>query len=138
MWLTLFIHSIADGPLYPGAQISCRESWTSIYKYSVSNRLTDRATQQLLDLIASHCPTPNSCPMTVHKLGPTGCIHSQFCSLCMSPVPLDKKDCANCNSRASQMCYYSLLPFEEHLQEIVCGTYDLLWLCTAFTLSLTI
>lgn len=52
-------------PLYHGAPITCKKSWTSIYKFAVSNQLSDSSTQQLLNLFASHCPT---CPQTVYKL----------------------------------------------------------------------
>ncbi len=128
MWLinTLFIHA-AEIPLYPGATISCRESWSSIYKFSVTNRLSDSATQNLLKLISSHCPTPNLCPQTVYKLkkqvGPLDCIRSQYCSLCMNEVPPDEKKCGSCKGQSSHVCYYVLMPFEEHLKEIFSGKH---------------
>ena len=119
------LHFAADVPLYPGASISCKESWTSIYKFSVSNKLTDSATQQLLNLIRSHCPEPNSCPQTVYKLkkqvGPTEGINTQYCSICMNSVPLDQKKCKNCSNPNSQLCYFTLMPFQEHLQSIFSG-----------------
>lgn len=98
------IHVAADMPLYPGAPISCRESWTSIYKFSVSCHLTDSSTQQLLDLIRSHCPYPNSCITSFHKLKKqVGSMECQYCSLCMSSVPLNNKTCSSCIDQNSQM-----------------------------------
>ena len=116
-------HPAGEEPLYPGASISCRDSWTSIYKFSISNRLTDTAMQQLLNLISSHCPVPNFCPKTVHKLkkhmGSSECVHSQFCNNCNDLIPFDRKECENCTE--STTCYFTLLPFEEHLKEIFTG-----------------
>jgi hypothetical protein len=121
MWLILPTHNTGETPLYTGAPISCRESWSSINRFSISNRLTDSATQQVLKLISSHCPAPNLCPQTVHKLKkqvePMECVHSQYCSLCMSSVSLGEKECGSCIGENPQMCSYMVLPFEEHLKK---------------------
>lgn len=97
-----------------------------LYNYSITNRLTDCATQRLLDLVARHCPTPNSCPETVHKLKKrlqpsADCIHSKYGSLCMSPI--NDKSCSKCSSKTAQVCYYTILPFEDHLKDIIRGMY---------------
>lgn len=116
-------------PLYTGAPLSNEASWLSIYHYAVSNQLTDRATRQLLDLVRIHCPSPNSCPPSLYKLKKqyhVGFIESsQFCSGCMSEVPKDHKRCLKreCRMTKSQLCYFSVLPFEQHLQEIFTGMY---------------
>ena len=59
MWFhTLFILvCTAERPLYPGAPISCNKSWKTVYEFSVSNRLTDAATQDLLQLIVPYLTT---------------------------------------------------------------------------------
>lgn len=113
-----------DEPLYSGASISTRESWASIYQFSLSNHLTDSATQELLSLIASHCPTPNLCPQTVYKLkkliGPLECVQSKFCSVCMKLVASTENKCSKCVG-TSQTCYYTIMPFEEQIKEIFEG-----------------
>lgn len=113
-----------DEPLYSEAPISCRESWTSIYKFSVSNRLTDSATKDLLKLISRHCPDSSRCPQTLHKLkklvGSLECMSAQYCSVCMDEVLMGEKKCGKCTDD-SQICYYTVLPFEEHLKEIFVG-----------------
>lgn len=43
-------------PLYTGAPLSKEASWISIYQFAVSNRLTDIATQQLIELIKCTAP----------------------------------------------------------------------------------
>lgn len=112
-------------PLYPGAPICCNESWTSIYKFSISHQLTDSATQELLSLINSHCPMPNSCPQTVYmlkkRMQPIQCTHHQYCSFCMESVPLQEKCCGNCVDKKSQLCYFTIMPFKEQLKEIFSG-----------------
>ena len=115
-----------DEPLYSGAPISCRESWTTIYKFAVSNRLTDSATKDLLKLISNHCPDSSRCPQTLYKLkkvvGSLECISYQYCSVCMEEIPLREKKCGKC-IEDSQICYYTILPFEEHLKEIFVGKH---------------
>jgi hypothetical protein len=41
----------------------------------------------------------------------------------MNQVPLENKQCSSCADRNSQICYYTLLPFQEHLAEIFSGMY---------------
>ena len=130
MWLrpihTCFLCLAERIPLYPGAPISCKESWISIYEFAVSHRLPDSATQDLLKLISDHCPLPNHCPQTVYKLKKTfasECAYSQYCSVCMELVPPNYKQCTkqNCAKKDSKLCYYTLLPFDEQLKEIFAG-----------------
>ncbi len=64
----MLISFTGNDPLFFSAPISAKESWRSIYEFSISNQLTDSATQQLLDLIRNHCPTPNACLPTVYQL----------------------------------------------------------------------
>ena len=109
--------------MFPGAPISSKESWRLIYEFSISNHLTDVATQQLLDLIRSHCPTPNACLLTVYKLkkkkiGSIHCMYFQYCSICMNEIEMNEKMCSKCSNRSSQLCYYAILPFEDHLKDI--------------------
>ena len=40
----------------------------SIYQYALSNRLTDAALKQLLELIRIHCPPSSSCPPSLYML----------------------------------------------------------------------
>lgn len=58
--------TLAPEPLYSGAPITGTRSRQLINNCATSNRLTYTATQQLLDLIRSHCPEPNLCCPTVH------------------------------------------------------------------------
>ena len=123
--LFLCLIAVDEMPLYAGAPISCKESCAAINKFAVTNQLTESATQQLLHLISSHCPTPNSCPPTVYKLKKQieqiGSLHHQYCSLCMELIPSQEQQCKNCVGRGAQMCYYSIMPFEEQLKDIFSG-----------------
>ena len=122
LWRGLTLTSVFAGgaPLYPGASISFRESVSSIYDFSVSNKLTESATQQLLNLISNHCPSPNLCPQTVYKLKKEV---GQFCSECMEPVPLNENHCSSqqCIDKEATVCHYALLSFEEQLKELFSG-----------------
>lgn len=132
MWFhTLFILvCTAERPLYPGAPISCNESWKTVYEFSVSNRLTDAATQDLLQLIGKHCPLPNHCIQSIHKLKKYSTMEGEisnkhYCSICMKELLLSQGMCAeqNCRDQKSSVCYFTLLPFGHHLKDIFTGTY---------------
>ena len=116
--------------MFPGAPISAKESWRSIYEFLISNHLTDVATQQLLDLIRSHCPIPNACLPTVYKLknkiGSIDCMYFQYCSICMNEIEMNEKMCGKCSDRSSQLCYYAILLFEDHLKDIFVGELHIL------------
>jgi len=118
-------------PLYPGALMSSKESTRMIYEFSISNRLTDSGTQELLNLIRNHCPTPNSIPTTTYRLkkqiGQSDCFQSQYCSVCLDVVERTELKCSKCNN--DQLCYLNILQFEEHLQEIFSGKFRLLSHC---------
>ena len=107
-------------PLYPGAPITCQSSWSSIYKFAASNRLTDSGTQ--------HCPSPNSCPRTLHQLKKHLFEHSsvtvvRYCTVCMEKLDASEKMCQRtaCRSARCQVCYLAILPFEQRLREIFSG-----------------
>ena len=114
-------------PLYPGAHITCQSSWSSIYKFAASNRLTDSGTQQLLDLIREHCPSPNECPRTLHQLKKhlydSSVSIKRYCTVCLEELDASKKMCQNtaCKSAGCQICYMAILPFEQRLKEIFTG-----------------
>lgn len=114
-------------PLYPGAPLSIKASWLSIYQYAASNRLTDHATQQLLDLMRIHCPEPNSCPPSLHKLkkelgSNDDIISLYYCSNCLKNITTSGV-CSGrgCKRMKSQVCYFSILPFEKRLHDIFSG-----------------
>ncbi len=119
--------------MFPGAPISCKERWTSIYEFSISNRLTDSGIQQLLDLIRRRCPMPNSCPPTIYKLKKqicqVDCIHFQYCSFCKNSMEKDEKKCGKCSKISRPPCYYAVLPFENHLKEVFVGKLYIYILC---------
>lgn len=108
-----------------------RASWLSIYQFAISNRLTDSATKQLLELVRIHCPSSSSCPPSLYKLKKQlGCMCNSikilnFCSICMEEVlnSSSSKQCPKreCRKKKSQLCYFSALPFEKHLQDIFTG-----------------
>ena len=112
-------------PLYPGAPLSKEASWLSIYQYAVSNRLTDTAIQQLLELIKMHIPSSDHCPPSLYKLKKklgrvNGITTLKFCSNCKKEVP---KSCPNsiCKKKKAQISYFSVLPFENYLCDIFSG-----------------
>ena len=114
-------------PLYAGAPLSKGASWLSIYQYAVSNRLTDTAIQQLLELIRVHCPPSNLCPPSLYKLKKQlgqmeGVVNLKYCSICMQEVS-ELKQCPKsiCKRKKAQICYFSILPFENHLCDIFSG-----------------
>lgn len=121
----MLISFTGNDPLFFSAPISAKESWRSIYEFSISNQLTDSATQQLLDLIRNHCPTPNACLPTVYQLkklfGRIQCMYFQYCSICMNEVKTDERKCSKCSDKKGQLCYYAILPFEDHLKDIFSG-----------------
>ncbi len=112
------------GLLYPNAPISTAGSWLSIIKFAVSNRLTDCATGQLLELIRIHCP-PSKLPSSLHVLKNKfmGDTSIQLCSSCMTPLSDNMKMCSNesCHIKSLPLSYFSLLPFENRLQDIFTG-----------------
>lgn len=115
--------------LYPDAPLSKEASYLSVYQFAVSNNLTDHATEQLLDLIRIHCPPSNACPPSLYKLkkqlGLTdGVTNLQYCSCCMSEV---LKVCPKemCRKKKSQLCYFSILPFQSHLHSIFTSKKEL-------------
>ncbi len=77
---------IGESPVFDGAPINQRESLRSIYQFVISNILTDSGTENLLDLIQSHCPKPNLIPQTVHKLKKNKFINQtvQNCSIAVN------------------------------------------------------
>lgn len=128
LYCFVFPVGLNTDPLYDGAPLSTRASWLSIYQFALSNRLTDTATQQLLELMQIHCPPSNSCPRTLYKLkkqlGQTGIVQSfVYCSLCMSEITAGSTQCSRreCRRNNSQRCYFSVLPFEAHLRQIFEG-----------------
>ena len=54
------------------------------------------------------------------------CVHLRFCSVCKNSIPSHLKQCANCTP--SEICYYTLLPFEDHLKEIFSSKYNALYI----------
>ena len=96
-------------PLYSGAPISRETSCFSIYWFAASNHLTDKATQELLDLISLHCPTPNSGPRSLYQLkkclsAADNCIYSQYCSKCMKEIPLEDNTAIHQHARIFLSC----------------------------------
>ena len=114
-------------PLYPGAPLSTRASMLAINQFAVNNRLSYRITAQLLELLKIHLPSPNALPNTLYKLQKifTGvkCKVQHFCSVCLQEVPSESNTCPKrtCIKRHSQLCYFTVLPFEEHLQQMFTG-----------------
>lgn len=132
-------------PLYTGAPLSKEASWLSIYQYAVSNRLTDTATKQLLELMKVHCPPDNSCPTSLYKLKKklghiSGLINLQYCSNCRQELPKSSKRCQKpeCKRKKAQLCYFSILPFENHLGDILSGKWSqiLYWVIFTFIILL--
>lgn len=112
--------------MYSGAPISTEASFVSIRDFVVSNKLTDSATQQLLDLIQIHCPSDNTCPRTLHKLkhhhkkSRTLSEDYHFCSACKQEIPPNNKKCTQKGCDGC-VCYFSILQFEEHLKTVFSG-----------------
>ena len=126
-------------PLYPGAPITCKSSWSSIYKFVSTNRLTDSCTQQLLDLIREHCPSPNSCPRTLYQLkkhlfDESSVSITQHCTVCLVQLNASEKMCQRsaCKSAGGQICYFAILPFEQRLREIFTGMFAVSLVCFAY------
>ena len=116
-------------PLYPGAPLSMEASWLSIHQFAISNHLTDSATKQLLDLIRIHCPQSSPYPPSLYnlrkKLGLNdGVTNLHYCSNCMTKV---SKECPNriCRRTKSQLCHFSILPFQSHLHNIFTSMEEL-------------
>lgn len=122
------IVGLSTRPLYDEAPISQEASWLSMYQFAISNQLTYRATKQLLDLIKIHCPSSSLCATSLYKikkqLSQIGdAENSTYCSVCMEEIPISLKQCSKsrCRQKRSKLCYFSILPFDEHLKNILSG-----------------
>ena len=130
-YFPLFVTGVGNTfniPLYAGAPLSMEASWYAIYQYAVSNKLSYQATTQLLELIRIHCPSPNLCPKSLYLLkkhlsNMKNCTSLQYCSHCMGDVPTCQKYCSkrDCKKSGAQLCYLSILPFEEHIKDLFSG-----------------
>ena len=113
-------------PLYQGAPISVKASWLATNYFTVTNNLSDSTTEQLLDLIAIHCPKTNLFARSTFQLrNKLNCDESDifmYCSRCMNKIVKSKK-CDNlvCNKEKAKVCYLAILPFEQHLCTIFTG-----------------
>lgn len=128
----IFTHilGLSVHPLYDGAPLSQEASWISMYQFAVSNQLTYHATEQLLDLIKIHCPPSNLCAPSLYKIKKQfrrigDVLNYMYCSVCMDEVPIHHKQCSksSCRHKRAKLCFFSLLPFEEHVKDIFSGMY---------------
>ena len=123
----MYIHA-GSQPLYNGAPLTTEESVYATYQYAIRNKLSYQATAQLLDLIGVHLPSPNSYPSSFYALKRhvsrmTTLALKKFCSTCLAEVPKEHKHCCQreCKVKHSSLCYYAVLPFQEHLESIFAG-----------------
>jgi len=119
--------SLLQNPLYDGAPLSTEESMYTTYLYAIKNKLSYQATNQLLDLMRIHFPSPNFYPQSFHTLkkhlaGKTTLKMRQFCSGCLDEIPQKQKHCGKRACKHSGLSFYAILPFEEHLGNIFSGT----------------
>ena len=119
----VMLSGLSMDPVYDGAPISTIASWVVIRDFSVSNSLTDTATQQLLDLIQAHLPQQNHCPRTVYKLK-NHCRKSvsqdqRFCT-CKREIPSGSSSCSRRGCKGD-VCNFSVLPLDKQLQRIFSG-----------------
>ena len=113
-------------PLYSSAPLTTEESMYATYQYAIRNKLSYQATSQLLDLIGIHLPSPNSYPRSFYALkkhlsGMATLTLRKFCSTCLEEVPKEHKHCHKRECKHSSLCYYAVLPFQDHLESIVSG-----------------
>ena len=112
--------------IYCGSRLSTEASMYATYQYAIKNKLSYEATSELIKLIRIHCPAQNSCPTSLYKLkkqfsnSSVACIE-QYCSNCLDKVPSTKKQCPKRECKYHELCYYCVLPFEEHVKEIFSG-----------------
>lgn len=121
----MYIHA-GSQPLYNGAPLTTEESVYATYQYAIRNKLSYQATSQLLDLIGVHLPSPNSYPSSFYALKKyvsrmTTLALNKFCSTCLAEVPKEHKHCCKSECKHSSLCYYTVLPFQEHLESIFAG-----------------
>ena len=96
------------------------------YMYAVKNKLSYQATSELLHLMRIHLPSPNSFPKSFftlkkHLSAMTALKLRRFCSKCLEELSSEQKQCNKRNCRHSSICYYAVLPFQEHLKHIYSG-----------------
>ena len=131
-------------PLYSSAPISTHDSWHAIMKFAIENSLTYRSTEQLLELLNTHCPQPNNLPSSLFILKNRFYQESQhitkmfFCSNCNKEVP-PQQQCSEreCRHKNVEVCQYFILDFEEDLQKMYEGKMSTLlrihsYVCTLF------
>ena len=120
-------------PLYDGSPLSLEESMYCTYLYAVRNKLSYWATAQLLELVRIHGPAPNSYPRSFYTVKKhlanmdTLNIH-QFCSGCLDEIPRRQRCCSKRSCKHHELCYFAVLPFEDHLKEMFSGNNIIL--CT--------
>ena len=132
--------------LYSSAPISTHDSWHAIMKFVIENSLTYRSTEQLLELLNTHCPQPNNLPSSLFILKNRFYQESQhitkifFCSNCNKEVPLQQKcNERECRHKNVEVCQYFILDFEEDLQKMYEGKMSTLlysYVCTSRILFL--
>ena len=119
-------------PLYPRAPISKEASVLACNYFAITNKLSDAATKQLLDLIRIYCCSDATqfapCMYKLKKLHI--CSNDfemyRFCSQCMKKLD-DLQLCSEntCGIKKAQACYLAFLPFHKHLTNIFTGMYKL-------------
>ena len=122
---TQFTGSTTSPLLYDSAPLSISESMYATYLYSVKNKLSYHATNELLELIRLHLPSPNLYPQSLHslkrQLGLLDTVDNfqQFCSSCMEEISQQGKYCVTCGCQT--LSHFISLPFDKHLQEMFSG-----------------
>ena len=106
------------------------ESVLATYMYAIRNKLSYQATSQLLELMKIHQPSPNSFPRSFYKLkkhlsGVASLELRRFCSSCLDEILEGRKQCGKRQCKQSTPSYYAVLPFQEHLECIFEGKYNL-------------
>ncbi len=114
-------------PLYKDAMITLEESVYSTYLYVAKNKLSYKATEQLLELLRLHLPQPNIFPFSFHALkkhfdSMNNMKVTKFCSTCSKTIDKELTKCPNSVCTSSTPSHFALLPFEDQLAEIFSGS----------------
>ncbi|KAK3909659.1 Halomucin [Frankliniella fusca] len=108
--------------LYPGAQLTFKESLIAILTFVLSHHLTGNSLIDLISLIILHCPMNSSCVKSLHyfkkifrDVGKEIIVCHYFCSVCFKLLSQRNAACEQCN-RVTGSSYFIEIPLLNQLQ----------------------
>ena len=125
--------AMSDIPLYEGSSLTIASSSVLLMKYAMKHNLTREALKDLLHLIKLYCPSPNTCPNSLHHFKKNFhdmkyvTVTHSFCNSCFHEVTFDSEQpaiCSNvlCKSELidkKSVCSFLEIPVDLQLKSIL-------------------